>query len=74
MSGPVPTNKPTRLRWQILHMRYKVLTCESVKYLYLQRNEGDDSSEQRVLAIEDIYEVLLRTQAQVSLRSSPNSE
>ena len=61
MSGPVPTNKPAKLRWQILHLRNKVLTYDSVKFLYLRRREDDDSSDKRVLAIEDIYDVLLRT-------------
>ena len=61
MSGPVPTNKSERLRWQRLHLKYKVLIYDCVKFLYLRRREGDYSSDKRVLAIEDIYDVLLCT-------------
>ena len=60
MSTPVPTNKVVRHRWQRLHLRYKIVSYDSSKYLYL-RGRGENPTGKRVLAIEDLYEVLRRT-------------
>ena len=56
MSTPVPTNKVFRHKWQRLHLRYKIVSYDSSKYLYL-RGRGDNPTDKRVLAIEDVSHV-----------------
>ena len=50
----VPMNKVVRHKWQRLHLRYKIVSYDSPKYLYL-RQRGDNPTDKRVLAIEDLY-------------------
>ena len=56
----VPTSKVERHRWLRLRLRYKIVTYDSLKFLYL-KGRGDNSTDKRVLEIEAPCEVLRRT-------------
>ena len=59
MSNPVPQEHSSKLRWQRLHIRFKILPYQSVKVLYL-RNKDANMPDKRVLYIDEMYDVLLR--------------
>ena len=60
MSSPIPTDNAERIRWQRLHLRYKIIPYQSVRVLYL-KGDVSDSTGKRVLAIEELYDVMHRT-------------
>ena len=60
MSNPVPQEHSSKLRWQRLHIRFKILPYQSFKVLYL-RNKDASMPDKRVLSINEMYDVLLRT-------------
>ena len=59
MSDPEPQEHSSKLRWQRLRMRFKILPYQSVKVLYL-RNKDSNMPDKRVLSIDEMYYVLLR--------------
>ena len=59
MSDPEPQEHSSKLRWQRLRMRFKILPYQSVKVLYL-RNKDSNMPDKRVLSIDEMYDVLLR--------------
>ena len=58
MSSPKPSGKAERIRWQRLQLRYKIVPYQAVRVLYLRVAE---SPGKRVLAIEELYDIMLRT-------------
>ena len=59
MSDPAPQEHSSKLPWQRLRMRFKILPYQSVKVLYL-RNKDSSMPDKRVLSIDEMYDVLLR--------------
>ena len=57
MSSPTPSGKAERIRWQKLHIRYKIVPYQAVRVLYL-KGDVADSPGKRVLAIEELYDML----------------
>ena len=60
MSNPVPQEHSSKLRWQRLHIRFKILPYQSIKVLYLRIKDAS-MPDKRVLSIDEMYDVLLRT-------------
>ena len=61
MYGPLPQDRAGRIRWQRLHQRFKIVTYQTTKLLYLKKKEGADySRDKRILSIEEMYGTILR--------------
>ena len=56
MSEPILEHS-SKLRWQRLHARFKILPYQSWKVLYL-RNKDAGMPDKRVLSIDELYDVL----------------
>ena len=56
ISDPTSQEHYSKLRWQNLRMRFKILPYQSVKVLYLKDSSMPDK---RVLSIDEMYDVLL---------------
>ena len=60
MSTPIPNERSARIRWQRLHQRFKIVPYQSTRLLYLKMKGADCSQIKRVVAIEELYDIIKR--------------
>ena len=57
MAAPIPQDHSSKLQWQRLHIRFKILPYQSVKVF---RNKDPSMPDKQVLSIDEMYDILHR--------------